>query len=120
MIEFDPAHVVGTGGAIGALLRYYISQLVDVEEFPTGTFTVNVLGSFALGFVTFLGADTTFLLLFGTGICGSFTTFSSFSFETVRMWETGERGRAIANASGNLIGAGVALGLAWGLVQLIG
>ncbi|GAA0216462.1 fluoride efflux transporter CrcB [Halobaculum roseum] len=120
MIEFDPAHVVGTGGAVGALLRHYVSQLVDVEEFPTGTFTVNVLGSFALGFITFLGADTTLLLLFGTGVCGSFTTFSSFSFETVRLWETGERTRAVGNAGGNLFGAGLAIGLAWGLVQLLG
>jgi fluoride exporter len=119
VIEFDPAHVVGTGGAIGALLRQYVSALVDVEGYPTGTFTVNVLGSFALGFVTFLGADTTLLLLFGTGLCGSFTTFSSFSFETVRLWETGEPGRAIGNAGGNLLGAGIAIGLAWALVELL-
>ena len=120
MVAVNPAHIVGTGGAIGALLRYYVSQHVDGETYPLGTFTVNVLGSFALGFVTFLGVDQTLLLLIGTGACGSFTTFSSFSVETVRLWETGEQGRAVANATGNLVGAGIALGVAWALAQLIG
>ena len=119
MVQFDPAHLVGTGGALGAVLRHYVSQLVDDEEYPAGTFTVNVLGSFLLGVVTFLGIDNSLLLLVGTGMCGSFTTFSSFSFETVRLWETGERGRAVVNAGGNLLGAGVALGIAWALVQLL-
>ncbi|MFB6184633.1 MAG: fluoride efflux transporter CrcB [Haloarculaceae archaeon] len=119
MVTFDPAHVVGTGGALGALLRTFVSQRVDVEEFPAGTFTVNVVGSFALGVVTFLLPDSTWALLLGTGACGSFTTFSSFSFETVRLWETGERVRAVANAVGNLAGAGVALGLAWGVAQVV-
>ena len=118
MVALDPAHVVGAGGALGALLRTYVGQRVDVEAFPAGTFAVNVLGSFALGLVTFLALDDQFVLLFGTGVCGSFTTFSSFSFETVRLWETGERLRAVANAVGNLVGAGLALGLAWGLVSL--
>ena len=119
MVAFDPAHVVGTGGALGALLRTYVADRVDVDEFPLGTFTVNVVGSFALGLFTFLGLDHTTMLLLGTGACGSFTTFSSFSFETVRLWETGERGRAVLNAAGNLVGAGVAIGLAWGLARLV-
>ncbi|MFB6106576.1 MAG: fluoride efflux transporter CrcB [Halobacteriaceae archaeon] len=119
MVTLDPAHVVGTGGAIGAVLRTVVSRRVDVEEFPTGTFTVNVVGSFALGLVTFLHLGDTTALLLGTGACGSFTTFSSFSVETVRLWETGERVRAVANAVGNLVGAGVALGLAWGVASLL-
>lgn len=119
MVTFDPAHIVGTGGALGALLRTYVSQRVAIEEFPAGTITVNVIGSFALGLVTFLSLDDTWVLLLGTGACGSFTTFSSFSFETVRLWETGERSRAVVNAVGNLAGAGIALGLAWGVAQLV-
>ncbi|MFB6254010.1 MAG: chromosome condensation protein CrcB, partial [Halobacteriaceae archaeon] len=39
MVAFDPAHIVGTGGAIGALLRTFVSQQVDIDEFPVGTFT---------------------------------------------------------------------------------
>jgi len=119
MVNLDPAHVVGTGGAVGALLRYYVSERVDVDAFPLGTLTVNVLGSFALGLVTFAGAGNDLALFLGTGACGSFTTFSSFSFETFRLWETGERARAAANALGNLAGAGIAIGLAWLLVRAL-
>jgi len=119
VVELDPAHVVGTGGALGALLRTFVSTQVDIEEFPLGTFTVNIIGSFALGLFTFLSLGDSLMLLLGTGACGSFTTFSSFSFETVRLWETGERGRATVNAIGNLAGAGIALGVAWGVAQLV-
>ncbi len=119
-MEVDPAHLVGTGGAIGALLRQYVSRAVDSESFPLGTLTVNVLGTFLLGFATFLGTDSTALLLLGTGVCGSFTTFSSFSVQTVRLWETGDRLRAVGNAGANLLGAGLALGIAWALVWVLG
>jgi CrcB protein len=119
VIELDPAYVIGTGGAIGAWLRHYVGSLADVEGFPVGTFAVNVLGSFFLGLITFVGMDATFVLLLGTGVCGSFTTFSSFSFETVRLWETGERVRAAGNAFGNLAGAAVALGLAWSVAGFL-
>ena len=119
MVTVDPAHVVGTGGAVGALLRHAVRARVDVGAFPLGTLAVNVLGSFVLGLVTFAGADHELLLLVGTGVCGSFTTYSSFSYETVRLWETGERARAIANALGNLVGAGLALGLAWAIVWAV-
>ncbi|WP_224447835.1 fluoride efflux transporter CrcB [Haloprofundus salilacus] len=113
MMALEPAHLVGTGGAIGALLRYAVGQLVDDGSFPLSTLTVNVLGSFVLGVVTFAGVGDSALLLVGTGACGSFTTFSSFSFETVRLWEMDEKRRAVANATVNLVGAGLALGVAW-------
>jgi fluoride exporter len=119
MTPLDPAHIVGTGGAIGALCRHFVSERIDAEGFPIGTLTVNVVGSFVLGLITFLSIDNQLALLLGTGACGSFTTFSSFSFETVRLWETGERFRATANGLGNLVGAGIAIGLAWGAVQLL-
>jgi len=108
----DPAHVVGAGGALGALLRYWVGQRVDVEGFPLGTVTVNVGGSFLLGLVTFGGLEGQLALLLGTGLCGSFTTYSSFSFETVRLYETGERARAAANAAGTLLACLLATGLA--------
>lgn len=119
MTAIDPAHLVGTGGALGALLRHYVSEQVDVDEFPLGTFTVNVLGSFVLGLLTFLGTGNELVLFLGTGACGSFTTFSSFSFETFRLWETGEQTRAVVNAVGNLIGASIAVGIAWGVSLLL-
>ncbi|MFB6197191.1 MAG: fluoride efflux transporter CrcB [Halobacteriaceae archaeon] len=117
MSQATPAIVVGAGGVIGALLRHFVGQRLNATQFPLATITVNILGSFALGVVTFLGIDETLLLLIGTGVCGSFTTFSTFSYETVRLWEQQERTLAIFNAVGNLIGATVAIGLAWGLVK---
>lgn len=118
-VEIAPAHLVGAGGALGAVLRHAVGQRVDSGEFPAGTLVVNVVGSFVLGLVTVLGADGGVLLFVGTGACGSFTTFSSFSVETVRIWETGERGRALGNAVANFAGAVGAIGLAWVLVRAL-
>ena len=120
MVSVEPAHLVGTGGAIGALCRHYVAAWVEVERFPLGTLTVNVVGSFVLGLVTFASPDADLLLLVGTGACGSFTTFSSFSFDTVRLWETGSRLRAVGNATVNLLGSLAAIGVAWGLVAVAG
>lgn len=78
MVTIPPAHLVGTGGAMGALLRYYVNRETDIEEFPLGTLTVNVFGTFALGLIVFLSGNNSILLFLGTGACGSFTTFSSF------------------------------------------
>jgi CrcB protein len=97
-----PAVLVGTGGAIGAMSRYAIGQWLLHERFPIGTLTVNVVGSFVLGLVTFAGLSTETVLFVGVGACGSFTTYSSFSFETVRLWETGDRLRASVYAFGTL------------------
>jgi CrcB protein len=120
MVTINPAHIVGTGGAIGALLRYAVTQQIEDETFPAGTLTVNVVGSFVLAALTFSSANEEVLLLLGTGACGSFTTFSSFSFETVRLWETNNRIRAVLHAGGNLLGAILAIGLAWVLVSALG
>jgi CrcB protein len=116
LAALDPAHVVGAGGAVGALLRHWVSEVVDVDAFPLGTLTVNVGGSFLLALVTFGGLEGQLALLVGTGLCGSFTTYSSFSFETVRLYETGERARAVANALGTLVACLLAAGIAIVLV----
>lgn len=112
----EPAHLVGTGGAIGAVARHYVGRWMGHDRFPFGTLTVNVGGSFLLGLVTFAGLPTEVALLVGTGVCGSFTTYSSFSFETVRLWEAGDRLRAAIYAGGTfgvcLTAAALAAGLA--------
>ena len=118
-VDIAPAHLVGAGGALGAVLRHAVSQRVEAGEFPAGTLVVNVVGSFVLGLVVALGAESGVALFVGTGACGSFTTFSSFSVETVRLWETGERRRAFVNAAANLAGAVAAVGLAWVLVRTL-
>lgn len=96
----EPAHLLGTGGAIGAILRYAVGQWMIDDRFPVATLVVNVIGSFVLGFITFAGSPSDVMLFVGLGACGSFTTYSSFSFEVVRLWETGDRVRASIYASG--------------------
>jgi len=116
MVAIDPAHLVGAGGAVGALARYYVGRAVDRASFPVGTLTVNVVGSFLLGVVTFAAPAESVALFVGVGACGAFTTFSSFAVDTVRLWEDGRPAVAVGNAASNLVGALAAVGLAWLLV----
>ncbi|QCC58595.1 fluoride efflux transporter CrcB [Natrinema thermotolerans] len=122
-VDPEPAHVVGTGGAIGAVCRYlvghWVSSRLESGRLPLATFVVNVVGSFLLGLVVFAGASESTLRLVATGFCGSFTTFSSFSVETVRLYEDGDRVLAIGNAAAGLAGSLAAIGLAWGLVAAL-
>lgn len=115
----EPAHLVGTGGAIGAILRYGVGLWIIYERFPLATLIVNVVGSFVLGLVTFAGMNSEVVLLVGIGVCGSFTTYSSFSFETIRMWETGDRLRAAIYALGTFGLCVIAVLLAAGLVTIL-
>lgn len=115
----QPAHLVGTGGALGAVCRHYVGLWLQHDRFPFGTLGVNVAGSFVLGLVTFFGLPTDTALLVGTGACGSFTTYSSFSVQTVRLWEAGNRLRAAIYAGGTLILCLAAAGLAAGLSSVL-
>src|SRR3984957_16834567 len=88
---------VAIGGLIGAPTRFLVDRLVAdrVEtEFPLGTFLINVSGSFVLGLLTGLelaGHMPVLVKAFvGTGFCGAYTTFSTWSFETVRLLEEGD------------------------------
>ena len=112
----SPATLVGLGGAAGALLRYGTTRALDAGTLPYGTLAVNVLGSFVLGLLTFGGVGGEVSLLVGVGACGSYTTFSSFAHDTVRLAETGSPRRAVANALGTLLAALAAVALAWLLV----
>lgn len=84
---------VGIGGIFGALCRYGIGTLIhnlSVSIFPYGTLTVNLFGSFLLGFVAYSSLlrwnlPRHYLLAVNTGLVGSFTTFSTFSVETVNL-----------------------------------
>jgi len=110
------AALVGVGGALGAVARYAVGQLIDGTAFPWPTLLVNAAGSFLLGAVVLGSADAAVASLVGTGFCGAFTTFSSFSFETVELWERGRRRLAALNATGNLAASLAAFGLAWVVV----
>lgn len=97
------ALLVSIGGAAGAVLRYLVGQLLRKTDFPWATLLVNVVGSFVLGVVIVGGSRPEVHSLVSVGFCGAFTTFSSFSFETIRLWERGEATDAALNAIGNLV-----------------
>lgn len=108
--------LVAAGGAAGASLRYLLDRRVQRAHgsaFPWGTFTVNVLGSLILGLLTgFLlwGTDSeTLRLLVGVGLCGSLTTFSTFGYETIRLFTERARLLAVLNVAGTVL-AGFAAG----------
>ena len=99
-----PAVLVGLGGAIGANLRYwsgvYAARWLGTG-YPWGTLAVNVLGSFLLGLVAarFVNPQSAWRLLLGVGLCGGFTTFSTFSVETLLMLKSGRHLAAISYVS---------------------
>ncbi|MFF9375999.1 fluoride efflux transporter CrcB [Streptomyces griseoluteus] len=116
------------GGMAGAPLRYLTDRAVQKRHdavFPWGTFTVNVLGCFILGLLTgavAAGAASSHVqLLMGTGLCGALTTYSTFSYETLRLTEDGARFLAAANVVASVVaGLGAAFagtacaGAIWG------
>jgi CrcB protein len=106
-------------GAGGALLRFLVDGLVagrSKRDFPVGTFVVNMSGAMVLGFVVGLGVGGDQFLLEGTATLGSYTTFSTWMFETQRLVEEGQFG----GAAGNIV-MSLAVGLgAAALGRLIG
>ncbi|WP_062646133.1 fluoride efflux transporter CrcB [Streptomyces maremycinicus] len=112
--------VVVIGGMIGAPLRYLTDRAVQARRdslFPWGTFVVNISGCLVLGALTGAAAVGPDLRLFlGTGFCGALTTYSTFSYETLRLAESGAGLFAAANAVASVVvglgaaSAGVAVG----------
>ncbi|MFR9799539.1 fluoride efflux transporter CrcB [Streptomyces sp. MS06] len=96
--------LVVAGGMVGAPLRYLTDRSVQTRHdsvFPWGTFAVNITGCLLLGALTgaaVAGAAGSHLrLLLGTGLCGALSTYSTFSYETLRLTETGARFYAAVN-----------------------
>ena len=104
--------LVGGGGLVGSMLRYRLSGLVAGStkgEFPIGTLVVNVIGCFVIGFFLTLGYERfawrpELRLFVAVGILGGFTTFSTFSFETITLLRDGAYLSGIANATASLLG----------------
>ena len=101
--------LVIVGAMVGAPLRYLTDRAVQSRHdtaFPWGTFAVNVSGCAVLGFLggaAAEGAASAHLqLLLGTGFCGALTTYSTFSYETLRLSEGGARFYAVANVVGSV------------------
>lgn len=107
--------------AVGAPLRYLVDGFVGERvsgAMPWGTFVINTTGSLILGLLTGLalyhGFPKTSKVILGTGFCGAYTTFSTFTFETVRLVEEGAVATAVRNALGTLVtcAGAAAIGLA--------
>jgi CrcB protein len=119
------ALLVALGGALGSVLRWLVGGWVHgalpSSTFPWGTFTVNVLGSFAIGAILGLSLERALVspgarLFLVTGVLGGFTTFSAFSYETLQLARDGQWPAALGYSLGS-----VALGFAgafagWALV----
>jgi len=115
----DRLLLIGLGGAIGSVLRYIVSTSTHQwmgRSFPYGTLSVNAIGSFLIGFLFIILLDRvdgfsdtlrSFLII---GFLGGFTTFSSFSMETINLIENGEFFRSFLNIMISLI---LCLSLTW-------
>jgi len=106
MNSLVPFFWVGLGSAAGGMSRYWLSLKVDdsCRLFPLGTLIVNTLGSFLIGYilvapsVTDLGEwEKPFRQFAAVGFCGGFTTFSTFSLQTLHLLQRNEFGQATAN-----------------------
>jgi CrcB protein len=109
---------ISVAAIVGANLRYLISRFAAQEfgqVFPYGTLVINIVGSFIVGFFVIwtterVLVDPRWRLLVVVGFCGSFTTFSSYAYETMRYFEQGQWGLMLANLfSNNLLCLGGAL-----------
>ena len=118
---------IGIAGFVGALARYGMSGLPHKwldGSFPWGTLLVNVLGCLMIGALMFLVEDRRMFtpqarLFIFTGFLGSFTTFSTFGYETFRLLNDSQFSLALANAGANMVIGLGAVWLGWTAVRLV-
>jgi CrcB protein len=119
--------LVCVAGAVGTGLRYLVSLVTPRllgATFPWGTLFINVAGSFVLAAVMFLGTKTqvispTARAALGTGLCGGFTTYSTFNYETMKLIEDKAFGLAAANVAATLCACLAAGYLGWASARLV-
>ncbi len=122
--------LIAIGGAMGSVGRYYASRLImelGGGIFPIGTMFVNVTGSMLIGFLAALSSPESRLFMSPqarmfliTGICGGYTTFSTFSLETFALVRDGQWAAASLNAAGSVILCIVAVWLGAAAANLVG
>ncbi len=106
--------LVGLGGAIGSMLRYLATEIIPSNHMPYGTISVNLVGSMLLGIMFgAIAADViinqNYVLLFGTGVLGAFTTMSAFAMDTVTLSED-ELSKTVIYITITIFGS---IGFAW-------
>lgn len=118
-----PVFLVGVGGAIGSNIRYAVGQALQQSawtgQVPIATTIINVVGSFVLGCVAGVASDRhqPMYLLMGVGVCGGFTTFSTFSLELVEQLQRGKFGIALLECLINVAGGVGALYVGYWLMH---
>jgi CrcB protein len=112
---------IATAGALGAVARFVVDAFVTDHvdgAMPVGTLVVNVTGSFLVGIITgaalYHGFATNARLVLGTGFCGGYTTFSTFTIESIVLVQQGARREAMRNVAASFVlpVAAAAIGLA--------
>lgn len=120
--------IVGIGGFIGSIARYWLSTFVSnylsSTSFPYGTFVVNITGCFFIGVIYALFERGNILtpewrIFLATGFCGGFTTFSTFSYESIRLMQGGEFFNLSLNVAASVILGFAATYLGMFIIKLI-
>ena len=109
---------LSVGGVVGVNARYWLGHWINQwanPKFPWATFTINVTGSFGIGFLTIVLArwlpHPNGKLLLVTGVLGGYTTFSAYSFEALALWERGDRCYAATYVAGSVLAGLIAVTL---------
>jgi fluoride exporter len=103
--------LVGLGGGVGSILRYLSQKWVNEyyqHSFPLATFFINITGCFLIGILYAIGEKSSLLtpqvrLLLITGLCGGFTTFSTYAFENITLLRTGDLSYFFTYAIGSVV-----------------
>jgi CrcB protein len=111
---------VALGASVGAPLRFLVDRVIQTRHdtvFPWGTLTANLTGCLVLGFLVAAATQLPPAVeaTLGTGLCGALTTYSTFSYETLRLIEDGARFYAVAYLAASIAGGFGAVGLGWTL-----